>query len=148
MSNTPQSDSDQFDFSAYEADPLVSRDRTSSVPSSHEYPQVEQLPSALAPMSEIAAEGRAFRGLSQGRTPWGIIIFSWLFVAVPMVVLSGFIIYHTVLSLLANPQPLDLPTVGAAIALLALHLMVPTTILLIISRGTIAKFHTARHGNR
>lgn len=140
--NTPPDPN--FDFSAFNTQPYLSSKRTISIPSSAGQPPLEQLPSGFDPMGEVRLEGRAYRGLSRGKTPWWILVTSWVAIALPVLLLSGYIIYASLQPLLTGATPLNFLNLCSALLVLGLHLMVPSLILIIIGRGTIAKFRHAR----
>lgn len=56
----------------FESPPIVYE-----IPSETEIPHQEKIPSGYDPMSEIELRGRAYRGLSGGRTPWWVLITGW-----------------------------------------------------------------------
>lgn len=143
MSKNTHSDS-EFDFSKFDADPELTDKRNISVPPPNQYVDVERIPSGFTPMGEVEVEGRMYRGLSQGRMPWGIIVMSWVAIGLPILVLCGYILYNSFAPFFTGATPLSFSALFSAILVSVLHLIVPGVILLIVIKGTRAKLHRVR----
>ncbi len=146
MSKNTDSDS-KFDFSEFDADPLISDKRSISVPPQAGYFTVEKLPSGFEPMGQIRLEGRAYRKLSQGGVPWWMIITSWVAIALPALFLSGYLIIAALQSFLTESTPLTFSKVCSTLLILGLRLIGLSLMLLIIVRGTRTKLRYVRQQN-
>ncbi|MBD1843085.1 hypothetical protein H6F89_06630 [Cyanobacteria bacterium FACHB-63] len=144
MSKNIDSDS-EFDFSKFDADPELSDKRNISVPPPNQYFDVEQIPSGFTPMGEVGLEERVYRGMSQGRMPWRIIVMSWVAIGLPILGLCGYIVHASLQPLFTGTTSLSFQTLFSTILVLALHLMVPGVILFIVIKGTRAKLRHIRH---
>jgi hypothetical protein len=99
------------------------------VPLEAKMPKPDRLPSGFDPIQSIGLEGRAFRGLAGGRIPWWVLITGWIifggfaFLTLSLVLQSG--VLPNFLILLVNAIPI-----------------------VILWRGTAAKFTVDRHKNK
>jgi hypothetical protein len=99
------------------------------VPADPKPPYQEKIPSGFDPMSEIYLRGRAFRGLAGGKIPWWVLISGWImFGGLTLLIL--------------------IPTLTSAAFGLLPVLAIASIPLVILWRGTVAKFSTEKHKNR
>ncbi|HEY9826752.1 MAG TPA: hypothetical protein V6D19_15020 [Stenomitos sp.] len=100
------------------------------VPLEARMPKPERLPSGFEPIQSIGLEGQAFRGLAGGRVPWWILITGW-------VIFGGWALFAIGLVITSSAFLSGLPL-----------LFISGVPILILWRGTAAKFKVARHRNR
>ena len=93
------------------------------IPAEPSSPYQERIPSGYDPMGDIALRGRAARGLAGGQSPWWVLISGW-------VMLGGSVM-------------LILISTDTSVVLL-LALIVVSIPLIILYRGTVAKFSTKK----
>jgi hypothetical protein len=99
------------------------------IPLESKMPYPDRLPSGFDPIQSIGLEGRAFRGLAGGRIPWWILITGWIIfggcalLTLSLVITSGFL----------SSLPL---------------LVINSIPIVILWRGTAAKFTVDRHKNK
>lgn len=89
----------------------------------------ERLPSGFDPMGEIYLRGRAYRGISGGKTPWWVLISAW-------------IIFGGIFCLCLSAAFLS-PGLGIIFPLFLSGIFV-----LIVLRGTLAKLSHRKHRRR
>jgi hypothetical protein len=99
------------------------------IPLESKMPYPDRLPSGFDPMQSIGLEGGAFRGLARGRIPWWVLITGWM-------IFGGF-----------GLLTLTLAITSSILSSLPLILIngIP---LVILWRGTAAKFIVDRHNNK
>ncbi len=99
------------------------------VPPEQNSPYDDKIPSGYDPMGEVYLRGRAFRGMSGGRTPWWVLITGWI-------IFGG----------------LALVIISTAIASQSFALIFPlafvSIFILILIRGTAAKLSLNKHRRR
>ncbi|MEG4029032.1 MULTISPECIES: hypothetical protein [unclassified Microcoleus] len=99
------------------------------VPADQKSPYQERIPSGYEPMGEIYLRGRAFRGLAGGRIPWWVLISGWIF--------FGGLALLIMISAIASASFPALP-----------GLIIVAIPLIILWRGTTAKFSIKKHKSR
>jgi hypothetical protein len=99
------------------------------IPLESKMPYPDRLPSGFDPIQSIGLEGRAFRGLAGGRIPWWILITGWI-------IFGGFALLT-----------LSLAITSGILSSLPL-LFINSIPILILWRGTAAKFKVDRHKNK
>lgn len=136
----------EFDFSAFDADPELSKERSISVPPPTEQINIERRPFGFTPMGEVETDRQAYRGLTQGRMRWWIIITSWFVVALPPLVIGGHIIFTSLWHLLTvSKEPIG---ICIALILMGVTLVFSSLPLLIVIRATKAKLKHEPSGKR
>jgi hypothetical protein len=99
------------------------------IPLESKMPKPDRLPSGFDPIQSIGLEGRAFRGLAGGRIPWWVLITGWI-------IFGSFALLTLSLAI----------TSGVISSLLILFINgIP---IVILWRGTAAKFTVDRHKNK
>jgi len=130
----------KFDFSAFDANPELSKKRQISVPPPTGQANIEQHPNGFTPMGEIETDRQAYGGLTQGRVRWWVIITSWFVVGLLPLTFAAWAIYNSVQDLSKR----DWSTVFVTVVLLGLTLIISSLPLLIVIRGTRAKLRYER----
>lgn len=115
----------------FESPPIVYE-----VPSEIEIPHQEKIPLGYDPMSEIQLRGRAYRGLSGGRTSWWVLITGWF--------IFGIIFFGVLIPAIATLIS------GSWIVLVSVlpALLLVFVFLVIMWRGTSAKLSARNNQNR
>ena len=83
-------------------------------------PWQERLPSGYDPMGEIQLRGRAYRGLAGGRIPWWVLISGWIIFGTPVLLIL-------------------ITAIATKNFVLLTVLIIPSILLIILWRGTVAK---------
>jgi len=83
-------------------------------------PKIEKAPLGYDPMERIALDGRAYRGLASGHSPWWVMVLGWIIFGLPLLMTAVFAV-----------------TTGAPV--LAGAAVMPAIFLWIMWRGTQAK---------
>ncbi|MEN8446649.1 MAG: hypothetical protein ABG776_16745 [Cyanobacteria bacterium J06555_13] len=91
--------------------------------------KIEKAPLGYDPMERIALEGRAYRSLASGQSPWWVMVMGWIIFGLPLVMVAVF-------ALIAG----DPIVLGAAV--------MPAIFLWIMWRGTHAKLALKREHRR
>jgi hypothetical protein len=99
------------------------------IPLESKMPYPDRLPSGFDPIQSIGLEGRAFRGLAGGRIPWWVLITGW-------VIFGGFALLTLSLAMTSGVFPN------------LLILFINAIPIVILWRGTAAKFTVNRHKNQ
>ncbi|MCJ8279030.1 MAG: hypothetical protein MJK14_03565 [Rivularia sp. ALOHA_DT_140] len=115
----------------FESSPIVYQ-----VPSETEIPHQERIPSGYDPMSEIELRGRAYRGLSGGRTPWWVLITGWFIFGI---IFFGVFI-PTITTMVSGDWIILISILPA--------LLIAVVFLVIMWRGTSAKLSDRNNHNR
>jgi hypothetical protein len=128
--NTNDQNSAQGDRHPYLNDNSLDEDKIFiEIPAEQRPVDYERLPSGFDPMGEIYLRGRAYRGISGGRTPWWVLISGWI-------IFGG--IFVLCLSAAFVSQ-----SIGMIFPLLLSGILV-----LIVLRGTLAKLSHRQHRRR
>ncbi|BAU14055.1 hypothetical protein LEP3755_45990 [Leptolyngbya sp. NIES-3755] len=130
----------KFDFSAFDADPELSKKRHISVPPPTGQIHIEQRPNGFTPMGEIETDRQAYRALTQGRMRWWVIITSWFAIAFPPLIFAFWAIYNSIPVLASG----DWGAIFVIVVLLGATLIISSLPLLIVIRATRAKLEHDR----
>jgi hypothetical protein len=121
----PNSNSDSDSQSEY-PNPYFSNDKLDEdkifveIPSEQKPVYHERLTSGFDPMGEVYLEGRVYRGISGGRTPWWVLFTAW--------VIFGGMFFMLLSAAFASPG-----------LVILLPLLIASLPVLITLRGTLAK---------
>lgn len=99
------------------------------IPATLKRPYPERLPSGYDPIQSIRLEGRAFRGLAEGRIPWWVLISGWAF-------FGGMALLWISLGINVRSTAIFFPLLSS------------TLLLIILWRGTTAKISFERQRKR
>lgn len=91
------------------------------VPVEPRYLYPRKISFGIEPMENIDLEGQVYRSIARGRTPWWVLITSWLLLVAPMVVVYTFLLIENIsmlVSLVTHKQKISFEVFWSILSLI------------------------------